>query len=81
MEQNWYVERRKRITASKAGAISKMRKGTKRANKVKELLYTKFRGNKHTSYGTANEEASRQAYVAWAVAALTTYPQSGCQCL
>jgi len=64
MEQNWYVERRKRITASKAGAISKMRKGTKRANKVKELLYTKFRGNKHTSHGTANEEASRQAYAA-----------------
>lgn len=63
MEQNWYVER-KRITASKAGAISKMRKGTKRANKVKELLYTKFHGNKHTSYGTANEEASRQACAA-----------------
>ena len=31
---------------------------------MKELLYTKFRGNKHTSYWTANEEASRQAYVA-----------------
>lgn len=28
MKQNWYVER-KRITASKAGAISKMRKGQK----------------------------------------------------
>ena len=28
MEQNWYVERRKRITTSKAEAISKMRKGT-----------------------------------------------------
>ena len=27
MEQNWYMERRKRITASKAGAILKMRKG------------------------------------------------------
>ena len=64
MEQNWYMERRKRITASKAGAILKMRKGTKRANKVKEILYSKFSGNKHTSYGTANEEASRQAYVA-----------------
>ena len=65
MEQNWYMERRKRITASKAGAISKMRKGTKRANKVKEILYTKFHGNKHTFYGTANEEASRLAYVAY----------------
>jgi len=34
------------------------------ANKVKERLYPKFHGNKHTSYGTANEEASRKAYVA-----------------
>ena len=67
MEQNWYVERRKRITASKAGAISKMRKGTKRANKVKETLYTKVHGNKHTFYGTTNEEASRLAYVAYMV--------------
>ena len=61
---NWYVERKKRITASKAGAISKMRNGTKRANKAKQILYSKFYGNKHTSYGTDNEEASKQAYVA-----------------
>ena len=38
IEQNWYVERRKRITAQKAGAISKMRKATKRANKVNEII-------------------------------------------
>jgi len=38
------VHRKKRITASKAGAISKMRNGTKRANKVKELINSKFHG-------------------------------------
>lgn len=39
-----------------------MRTTTRRANKVKEMLYTKFRGNMHTLYGTANEEVSREEY-------------------
>ena len=50
-EQLWYAERRKRVTASRAGGIAKMRKTTKRANRVKEMLYTKFRGNRDTIYG------------------------------
>lgn len=41
-EQVWYAERQKRITASKVGGIAKMRKNTKRANKVKQMLYGKF---------------------------------------
>ena len=64
-EQLWYAERQKRITASKVGGIAKMRKSTKRANKVKQMLYSKFQGNKHTSYGLDNEDAARQAYVSY----------------
>ncbi len=41
----WKQERRKRRTASRVGGITKMRKTTKRANKVKYILYSKFRGN------------------------------------
>ena len=50
-EQLWYAERRKQITASRVAGIAKMRKNTKTANKVTEMLYTKFRGNAHTLYG------------------------------
>ena len=45
-EQLRYAERRKRVKSSRAGGIAKMRKTTERANKVKEMLYTKFRGNR-----------------------------------
>ena len=61
-EQLWYAERRKRVTASRAGGIVKMRKTTKRGNKVKEMLYTQFRGNRDTLYGLVNEETSRREY-------------------
>ena len=64
-EQLWYAERQKRITASKVGGIAKMRKGTKRANKVKQMLYSKFHGNKHTSYGLDNEDPAREAYISY----------------
>lgn len=56
-EQLWHAKRRKRVTASRAEGIAKMRKSTKRANKVEEMLYSKFRGNTNTTYGIANEEA------------------------
>ena len=49
------TERRKRITASNVGSIAKMRKTTKRCNKVKSLLYSSFRGNQATQYGVDNE--------------------------
>ena len=44
----WKEERKKRVTASHVGAISKMRKTTKRSVKVKELLYSTFTGSKAT---------------------------------
>ncbi len=60
----WMTERRKRITASNVGSIAKMRKTTKRCNKVKSLLYSSFRGNQATQYGVDNEVKARQQYVA-----------------
>ena len=49
--EQWIVERGKRITASQVGSIVKMRKTTKRSNKVNALLYSNFRGNEATHYG------------------------------
>ena len=49
-------ERRKRLTASRVGGILKMRKTT---SKVKELLYTTFRGNQATKYGMEMEDIAR----------------------
>lgn len=59
----WKKERIKRITASNVGSISKMKKTTKRCKKVKELLYSTFRGNKATMYGTLMEDKARQEYI------------------
>ena len=51
-DELWIVERRKRITASKVGSISKMRQTTKRSKKVEVILYSNFRGNVATRYST-----------------------------
>ena len=51
------------MTASQVGSIVKMRKTTKRSNKVKALLYSNFRGNEATRYGLAKEEESKQRYM------------------
>ena len=59
------VERRKRLTASNVGSIAKMRKTTKRSNKVKSFLYSSFRGNVTTLYGITTEEKARQAYITY----------------
>ncbi len=61
--QLWIIERRKRITASNVGSIAKMRATTKRSGKVKQLLYSSFRGNAATRYGTDRETVTRQKYV------------------
>lgn len=53
----WREERRKCITASKAGGIAKMRKSTKRPKKVEELLYSNFTGSSATRYGVMMEDA------------------------
>ena len=58
----WARERRKRVTASKVGGIAKMRRTTKRSNKVQEMLYSTFRGNQATQYGTAMEAKTSQQY-------------------
>ena len=63
----WLAERRMRITASTTGSIAKMRATTKKAKKVKELLYNTFRGNQATQYGLAKEEETTIQY--------TTYQQ------
>ena len=60
--EQWINERRKRITASVAGSIAKMRATTKRSNKVKQLLYNTFRGNAATNYGSEKEDVTRQQY-------------------
>ena len=61
----WKAERLRRITATKVGTIAKMLKKTKRANTVKQMLYTTFRGNETTRYGTRMEDTTRQNYVAY----------------
>ena len=63
MSEKWSNERRKRLTASKIGSISKMKATTKRSKKVKELLYNTFRGNEATRYGTKMEERTKQEYL------------------
>ena len=45
---SWRDEQMKRITASVAGSIAKMRKTTNRSGKVKEI-YSTFQGSKATS--------------------------------
>ena len=59
----WNSERRKRITASKVGSIAKMREKTKRSNKVREFLYSTFRGNEATRFGSVMEEVAKQEYI------------------
>ena len=59
----WLSERKKRVTASMVGEICKMRKDTRRSKKVEVLLYSRFRGNIATQYGTQMEDVARQAYI------------------
>ncbi len=61
----WRSERRKRITASNIGVIAKMRSTTKMSKKVLELLYTGFKGNKATTYGSEKEGIARQEYITY----------------
>ena len=59
----WITERQKRITASIAGGIAKMRATTKHSSKVQQLLYSSFRGNMATCYGSEREHVIRQQYM------------------
>ena len=58
----WIMERRKRLIASVAGSIMKMRITTKRGKKVEILLYSKFRGNTATHYGQVLEVRAKEEY-------------------
>ena len=62
-EQKWLEERRKRITASGVGPIAKRKLTTKVANKVKQLLCSKFHGNRATEWGLLQEDVSRTEYL------------------
>ena len=56
----WQSERLKRLTASNFGRICKLRKNTSRANVVKLLLYSNFKGNDATRYGHEMEKTARE---------------------
>ena len=62
-EQKWQEERRKRITASNVGQIAKRKPTTKVATKVKQLLYSRFHGNRATEWGLLQEDVSRMEYL------------------
>lgn len=52
----WFKERQKRLTASNFGRVCKLLDTTPRANVVKDLLYSTFKGNVYTNYGKENED-------------------------
>ena len=60
--EQWKMERRKRITASRVGGIAKTRSTTKRSKRVQEMLYSTFRGNMATQYGMEMEDTARVEY-------------------
>ena len=65
-EQRWHEERRKRITASNVGQIAKHKLTTKVAScsKVKQLIYSKFHGNRATDcWGLLQEDVSQEEYL------------------
>lgn len=58
----WMLERRKRLTASNFGRIVKLLDKTNRANVVKDLLYSTFKGNIYTEYGQQNEHIAIRCF-------------------
>ncbi len=62
-DEYWRSERRKRITASSAGGVAKMKESTKRGKKVQALLYSKFHGNAATCYGSRMESTAIDEYI------------------
>ncbi len=60
--EQWITERRKRLTASIAGGIAKMRATTSKSKKVENLLYSKFKGNAATRYGSCMEDTTVKEY-------------------
>ena len=61
--QIWLEERRKRITSSSIGQIAKRKQSTKVNSTIRNLLYSKFRGNRATDWGLLQEDVSRSKYL------------------
>ena len=60
--EQWALERRRRITASRVGSIVKTRTTTKKSKKV---LYSTFRGNAATRHGSAKETETIEQYITY----------------
>ncbi|XP_063414164.1 uncharacterized protein LOC134696586 isoform X2 [Mytilus trossulus] len=58
----WHTERRKRLTASNFGPIIRRNPSLKVLNLVKNLLYSTFKGNRHTRNGLLQERTSIEEY-------------------
>ena len=61
--QVWHEERRKRITSSIFGSVIKRKTNIPVKNLMKQLLYTTFKGNRHTATGLQQERVTIQEYV------------------
>ncbi|XP_050063336.1 uncharacterized protein LOC126552669, partial [Aphis gossypii] len=58
--EEWYIERKKRLTASIFGKICKLREKTSRVKTVNDILFGTFTGNAATRYGIANEVVAKE---------------------
>lgn len=54
----WYMERRKRLTASNFGKIYKLRATTNKNKVANDIAHSTFFGNKSTKYGVENERCA-----------------------
>ncbi|XP_076257147.1 uncharacterized protein LOC143194338 isoform X1 [Rhynchophorus ferrugineus] len=61
-DEVWFCQRRKRLTASNFGRIYKLLDKTNRANTVKSLLYSTFKGTAATRYGQDNEDEAIELF-------------------
>lgn len=57
----WFLERRKRLTASNFGRICKLQEKTPRGATVSQMISSSFKGNIHTEYGITREPLAVQA--------------------
>ena len=60
--EEWHAERKKGITSSNFGKIVKLRPSTSVTNTVKSLLYSNFKGNRFTRYGSDKEQSAIREY-------------------
>jgi len=62
LNQDWFVERKKRLTASHFGDICKMRPNTSCRKKVHNLLYNFGTTSKEMNYGIQMEPLARSVF-------------------